>query len=87
MEGTRMNWIWFLLIGAIAGWLAGQITRGRGFGLLGDIVIGIVGALVGGFVFSLLGLQSFGTLGALVTATVGAVILLAVLRMIKRSPA
>ena len=55
-----MNWIWFLLIGAIAGWLAGQITRGRGFGLFGDIVIGIVGALVGGFVFSLIGLQSFG---------------------------
>jgi uncharacterized membrane protein YeaQ/YmgE (transglycosylase-associated protein family) len=83
-----MNWIWFLLIGAIAGWLAGQITRGRGFGLLGDIVIGIVGAMVGGFVFSLIGLQSYGTLGALVTATVGAVILLALLRMVfKRSPA
>ncbi|HYV84745.1 MAG TPA: GlsB/YeaQ/YmgE family stress response membrane protein [Patescibacteria group bacterium] len=83
-----MNWIWFLLIGAIAGWLAGLLTRGRGFGLVGDIVIGIVGALVGGFVFSLIGLQSFGTLGALVTATVGAVILLAVLRMVfKRSPA
>lgn len=83
-----MSWIWFLLIGAIAGWLAGQITRGRGFGLFGDIVIGIVGALVGGFVFSLIGLQSYGTLGALVTATVGAVILLAILRMVfKRSPA
>ena len=83
-----MSWIWFLLIGAIAGWLAGQITRGRGFGLLGDIVIGIVGALVGGFVFSLLGLQSFGTLGALVTATVGAIILLALLKMVfKRSAA
>jgi uncharacterized membrane protein YeaQ/YmgE (transglycosylase-associated protein family) len=82
-----MNWIWFLLIGALAGWLAGQITRGRGFGLFGDIVVGIVGALVGGFVFSLIGLQSIGTLGALVTATVGAVILLAVVRMVfKRSP-
>ena len=83
-----MNWIWFLLIGAIAGWLAGQITRGRGFGLLGDIIVGIVGALVGGFVFSLVGLQSFGTLGALVTATVGAIILLALLKMVfKRSAA
>ena len=83
-----MNWIWFLLIGALAGWLAGLITKGRGFGLVGDIVIGIVGALVGGFVFSLIGLQSVGTLGALVTATVGAVILLAVLRLVfKRSPA
>ena len=81
-----MNWFWFLLIGAIAGWLAGQITRGRGFGLLGDIVIGIVGALVGGFVFSLIGLQAFGTLGALVTATVGAVILLALLRIVFKRP-
>ena len=81
-----MNWIWFLLIGAIAGWLAGQITRGRGFGLLGDIVIGIVGAMVGGFVFSLIGLQAFGTLGALVTATVGAVILLALLRIVFKRP-
>jgi uncharacterized membrane protein YeaQ/YmgE (transglycosylase-associated protein family) len=82
-----MNWIWFLLIGALAGWLAGLVTRGRGFGLVGDIVIGIIGAMVGGFVFSLIGLQSFGTLGALVIATVGAVILLAVLRMVfKRSP-
>ena len=80
-----MNWIWFLLIGAVAGWLAGKITRGRGFGVVGDIVIGIVGAMVGGFVFSLIGLQSFGTMGALVTATVGAVILLAVLRMIFKS--
>ena len=81
-----MNWIWFLLIGAIAGWLAGQITRGRGFGLMGDIVIGIVGAMVGGFVFSLIGLQAFGTLGALVTATVGAVILLALLRIVFKRP-
>lgn len=79
-----MYWIWFLVIGAVAGWLAGVLTRGRGFGLLGDIVVGVIGALVGGFVFTLLGLQWFGTLGALVTATVGAVILLCSLRFALR---
>ena len=76
-----MNWFWFLLIGAIAGWLAGVLTRGRGFGLFGDIAVGVVGALVGGFVFTLLGLQWFGVLGALIMATIGAVILLGVLRL------
>jgi len=76
-----MNWFWFLLIGAIAGWLAGVLTQGRGFGLFGDIAVGVVGARVGGFVFTLLGLQWFGALGALITATVGAVILLSVLRL------
>ena len=81
-----MSWIWFILIGAIAGWLAGLITKGSGFGLLGDIVVGIVGALVGGFVFSLIGLAAYGTLGSLVTATVGAVILLAVLRLVMKRP-
>lgn len=79
-----MYWIWFLVIGAVAGWLAGVLARGRGFGLLGDIVVGVIGALVGGFVFTLLGLQWFGTLGALVTATVGSVILLCALRFALR---
>ena len=81
-----MYWIWFLVIGAVAGWLAGVLMRGRGFGLLGDIVIGVIGALVGGFVFNLLGLQWFGSLGALVTATVGSVILLVALRFVLRRP-
>ncbi len=79
-----MHWLWFLLIGAIAGWLAGLLARGRGFGLLGNIVVGVIGALVGGFVFSLFGLQSVSTMGSLVTATVGAVILLAALRFATR---
>lgn len=79
-----MYWLWFLLIGAIAGWLAGLLAQGRGFGLLGNIVVGVIGALVGGFVFSLLGLQSYTTLGSLVTATIGAVILLAALRFATR---
>ena len=59
-----MHWLWFLIIGAVAGWLAGKLTRGRGFGLVGDLVIGILGALVGGFLFGLLGIISFGLIGS-----------------------
>ena len=79
-----MNWLWFLLIGGLAGWLAGMLAQGRGFGILGNIVVGVIGALVGGFVFSLAGLQAYSTLGSLITATVGAVILLAALRFATR---
>jgi uncharacterized membrane protein YeaQ/YmgE (transglycosylase-associated protein family) len=75
--------IW-LAIGAVAGWLAGTIMRGGGFGLLGDIILGIVGAVVGGWVFGLLGIgEGSGLIGSLVTATVGAVLLLALLRLVK----
>jgi uncharacterized membrane protein YeaQ/YmgE (transglycosylase-associated protein family) len=73
----------FLVIGAVAGWLAGQLTRGHGFGLLGDIVVGIIGAMVGGFLFGLIGLRSFSLIGSLVTATVGAIVLLYVVRLLK----
>lgn len=71
-----MHWFWFLIIGILAGWLAGKITRGHGFGLAGDLVVGILGALVGGFIFRLICVVSFGLIGSLVTATVGAVLLL-----------
>ncbi len=79
-----MYLLWFLIIGVVAGWLAGQITRGHGFGLLGDLVVGIIGALVGGFVFRLFGLGAYGLLGSLVCATVGAVVLLWLLRVLRR---
>jgi uncharacterized membrane protein YeaQ/YmgE (transglycosylase-associated protein family) len=79
-----MAWLWFLVIGGIAGWLAGKITRGSGFGLLGDIIVGVVGALLGGFLFGLLGLASFSLLGSLVTATVGAIVFLFLVRTLKR---
>jgi uncharacterized membrane protein YeaQ/YmgE (transglycosylase-associated protein family) len=81
-----MNVIWFLLIGGLAGWIAGLIMKGGGFGILGDIAIGIVGGLVGGFLFGLLGIGPDGSLlGALVTAVVGAIVLIAVVRTIKRA--
>jgi uncharacterized membrane protein YeaQ/YmgE (transglycosylase-associated protein family) len=76
--------IW-LLIGAIAGWLAGVIVKGYGFGLLGNIAIGIVGAAIGGWVFGALGIITVGFLGAIIGATVGAVILLFLIRLIRRA--
>lgn len=75
----------FLAIGAVAGWLAGKITKGRGFGLLGNIAVGIVGAVVGGFLFGLLGVSAGGLIGSIVTATVGATVLLFVVRTLKKA--
>ena len=75
----------FLAIGAVAGWLAGILMSGGGFGLLGDIVVGIIGALVGGVLFGALGISAGGLVGAIVTATVGAVVLIFILRLIKRA--
>lgn len=79
-----MNLFWFVLIGLIAGWLAGKLMKG-GYGLIGDIVIGILGALLGGYLFGLIGIHTGGLLGAIFTATVGAVILIFLLRLVKRA--
>jgi len=75
----------FLAIGALAGWLAGLLMKGGGFGLVGNIIVGIVGALVGGFVFGLLGISAGGFIGSVVMATVGAVLLLFVVKVIKKA--
>ena len=80
-----MNIILFLVIGALAGWLAGLIMKGRGFGLFGNIIVGIVGGLIGGFLFGLLGFTSTGLIGSLVTALVGAIVLLFIVGLIKKS--
>jgi uncharacterized membrane protein YeaQ/YmgE (transglycosylase-associated protein family) len=75
-----------LVIGAIAGWLAGLIVRGAGFGLIGNIVIGIIGALVASWVLPQLHIQlASGTLGAILNATIGAVIILVILSLVKRA--
>ena len=76
------NFFWFILIGIAAGWLAGQMMKGGGYGVVGDLVVGVIGALVGGFLFGLLGITVGGLLGSLVMATVGAVVLIALLRAI-----
>ena len=79
-----MNIILMLIIGGLAGWLAGQIMKGRGFGLLGNILVGIVGSVIGGFLFSLLGLSANSLVGTLVTATIGAIVLLYVANKVSK---
>ena len=75
----------FLAIGAIAGWLAGLLMKGGGFGLLGNIVVGIIGAVVGGVVFGFLGITAGGMIGSIITATAGAALLLFIVGLIKKS--
>jgi uncharacterized membrane protein YeaQ/YmgE (transglycosylase-associated protein family) len=80
-----MEFVWFILIGLAAGWLAGQVIGG-GFGVLGDIVVGVIGALLGGFLFRTFGVSTgAGLLGSLVVATIGAIVLLFVLRLVKKA--
>ena len=75
----------FLLIGAVAGWLAGVVVKGGGFGLLGDIVVGILGAFVAGLLLPRFGFGLTGIVGAIIYAAIGAIILLLVIRLIKRA--
>ena len=74
----------FLAIGAAAGWLAGTLMKGGGFGLLGNIAVGIIGAVIGGFLFGVLGISAGGLIGSIITATAGAAILLFIVRLIKK---
>jgi uncharacterized membrane protein YeaQ/YmgE (transglycosylase-associated protein family) len=81
-----MNLLWFLIVGLIAGWLAGILVKGGGFGAIGDIVVGVVGAFIGGFLFSTLGVSAGGgLLGSIIVATIGAVVLIFLVRLIKRA--
>jgi uncharacterized membrane protein YeaQ/YmgE (transglycosylase-associated protein family) len=77
-----MDLIYLLLIGLCAGWLAGQFTEGKGFGLVGNLIVGVIGAILGGFLLRLIGLTSTGLLGELITATLGAVVLLVILQKV-----
>ena len=80
-----MDLIIFLLIGAVAGWLAGQIVRGYGFGLIGNIVVGIVGAFIAGWLFPRLGVGlPFGTIGQILSAAIGSVILLVIIGLFRK---
>ncbi len=79
--------IWWLVVGLIAGALAGLVMRGGGYGIVGDIIVGLVGALVGGFVAGLLGLGSSGLIGSIIIAFIGACIFIAILRAVSGSTA
>ncbi|NLY23739.1 MAG: GlsB/YeaQ/YmgE family stress response membrane protein [Bacteroidales bacterium] len=80
-----MSWLWWIIIGAIAGWLAGKLMRGGGFGFLINLLVGIAGAVIGGWVFGLLGIAAGGVIGSLVTALVGAILLLWIISLFKRA--
>jgi uncharacterized membrane protein YeaQ/YmgE (transglycosylase-associated protein family) len=81
-----MNFVWFIIVGLVAGWLAGVIMKGGGFGVIGDIVVGIIGALIGGWLFSTMGVSAGGgLLGSIFVALIGAIILIFILRLIKRA--
>jgi uncharacterized membrane protein YeaQ/YmgE (transglycosylase-associated protein family) len=81
-----MELLIFLLVGAIAGWLAGLIVRGFGFGLIGNIVVGIIGALVAGYLFPRLGIGlPAGMVGEILSAAIGAVIVLVIIGFIRRA--
>ena len=83
-HNTIGYWVWFLFIGGVIGWLAGLITRGRGFGIIGDIVVGIVGAMLGGWIAGVMGLYTSSSVGAFLVALAGAVILVGLTRFVKR---
>jgi len=77
--------LWTIIIGILAGWLAGLIVKGRGMGVLVDLIVGIVGSLIGGFVAGMIGLAAYGLIGRLAIAVAGAVILLFLVRLIKKA--
>lgn len=81
-----MELLYFLLIGLIAGWLAGLLVKGGGFGIVGDMVMGVLGAFLGGFLFNSLGLSAGGgMLSSIIVATIGAIVLILLLRLIRRA--
>ena len=76
----------FVVVGVVAGWLAGQVMRGAGFGLVGDLVVGVIGALIAGWLFPRLGVHlGSGIVGAIISSAIGAIVLLAVLRLVSRA--
>lgn len=79
MHHSLLGWI---VIGVVAGWLSGKVTRGSGFGLLGDLFLGLVGGVIGGWIFSRLGISAYGFVESLAAATVGAVLLVTAARLL-----
>lgn len=77
-----MYYVWFLLIGLVAGWLANLVVKGHGSGLLLNLIVGLIGGVLGGWIFSLFGLIAVGTFGSLIMAFVGAVVLLWIVNML-----
>lgn len=81
VEVSRNGLIAWVIIGLLAGWLAGHLTRGRGFGCIVDVILGLIGAVIGGWIFTRLGVVGYGFWWSLAAATVGAVVLVAIARL------
>lgn len=82
-----MYWLWYILIGLVAGWLGGLIVKGSGSGLVINIIVGIIGSVLGGWLFSLMGISSVNMWGSLITAIVGAIVLLLIVSLFTRKKA
>jgi uncharacterized membrane protein YeaQ/YmgE (transglycosylase-associated protein family) len=83
---AKMGFLAWIVVGLIAGWLAGQVMKGGGYGVLVDIILGILGGLLGGWLFGMMGIwPGGGMIGSIIVAFVGAVILVAISRMLKRA--
>jgi uncharacterized membrane protein YeaQ/YmgE (transglycosylase-associated protein family) len=81
-----MGLLYWIVVGLIAGWLAGQVMKGGGYGVLADIILGILGGIVGGWIFGQLGVSAGGgMIGSIIVAFIGAVVLVAITRVIKRA--
>jgi uncharacterized membrane protein YeaQ/YmgE (transglycosylase-associated protein family) len=88
LQEDRMltNFIWWIIVGLIAGWAAGKIMKGGGYGVVMDIVLGIIGAIVGGWIFNALGIYpGGGIIGSIVVAIIGAVFLIWLTRLLKKA--
>lgn len=80
MSHDLLSWI---VIGLLAGWLSGKVTRGGGFGIIADLCLGLVGAVIGGWIFALLRIHTYGLIGGLAAATVGAIVLVSAARLFR----
>jgi uncharacterized membrane protein YeaQ/YmgE (transglycosylase-associated protein family) len=81
-----MGILYWCIVGLIAGWLAGQVMKGGGYGVIADIILGLLGGIIGGWVFGMLGVGAGGgMIGSIIVAFIGAVILVAITRMLKRA--
>jgi uncharacterized membrane protein YeaQ/YmgE (transglycosylase-associated protein family) len=80
-----MDLLGFLIIGLLAGWIASVLMRGRGFGLVGDVIIGIIGAFVGGLLFRVIGITAYGVFGSLAMAVIGAVVFLFLVGLLRQA--
>ena len=79
-----MNILIWIVSGIIAGWIAGLLVRGRGFGLIGDLIIGLLGGLIGGWLAGLMGIQASSLIAQILVAALGGVVLVAIIRLVRR---